>query len=253
MTEAAAKKKQPQLITVENQQTQLGPRDLFNVIWSTAYAVSFFYNRSAWVTDGHTAPGHVVCLPKGARPPAGAWNLILLDTSDQAGALGYHDDEHGDGIPYSDVFVKTSIEDGEQASVVAVHEAIEMLVDPHVNNPWVEPDPAQGGRQYIVEACDAVQGSSFDVGAPEGRETGTLVANFCLPAWWGLKQTGTKDVDFRGALSKPFEVGSGGYISWLPAGEDPATSSDWHQIFGSERAAELPAWASRLPRIHGGR
>lgn len=250
MTDEALK---TQLITVENQQTQLGPRDLFNLVWSTNYAVSFYFNRSPWVKDGHAAAGHVVSLPKGARPPAGAWNLILLDTSDQAGALGYHDDESGSGIPYSDVFVKTSIEDGEQASVVAVHEAIEMLVDPHVESPWVAPNPAEGGRQYIVEACDACQGASFDVGAPEGKTTGVKVADFCYPAWWGLKQTGTKQLTYRDSIKTPFEVGTGGYISWLPAGEDPATSQGWQQIFGDKRAAELPVWASRLPRIHGGR
>ena len=30
-------------------------------------------------------------VPKGQQPPAGHWWLVVLDNSDQAGALGYHE------------------------------------------------------------------------------------------------------------------------------------------------------------------
>lgn len=249
----AAKPPRTQLIVVENQQTQLHPRDLLNCVTAINSAVTLFYNTSPWVVDGHSPLAHVVQLPKGARPPAGSWNLILLDNSTQAGALGFHDDENGSEIPYSDVFVKTSIEDGSQASAVACHEAFEMLVDPHVVSPWVEPDP-ENGNQYIVEVGDPVQGNDFDIGeAHSGKANGLISCDFAYPAWWGIKQSGNaKKLSFRDSVSTPFVIASQGYISYLPAGANPADpNAPWSQTFGSERTAELPVWASRLPRIHG--
>jgi hypothetical protein len=240
-----------QLIVVENQQTVLGPRDLFNLVWAVTYQLLFHYGRSPWVRDGHAPHAHAVLLPAGAKPPAGAWNLILLDSTDQQGALGYHDDESGTGIPYSEAFVKTAIDDGAAPSSVASHEALEMVVDPYVEGraPRLAVNPADG-NQTIVEVGDPVQGNDYDVGAPEGRQTGMLVADFAFPAWWGLEQTGTQALSFRGSVSQPFALAPRGYISWCPAGADPADPSVWKQSFGQEQE-RLPAWASRLPRIHG--
>lgn len=40
----------------------------------------------AWGIDAD-----LVFVPKGKKPPAKYWWLVMLDNSDQAGALGYHD------------------------------------------------------------------------------------------------------------------------------------------------------------------
>jgi hypothetical protein len=230
-----------QLITVENQST-LSPIDAFNLAWSVGYQLRFQYGRSRWVTGGYAPPARATLLPKGVKPPAGAWNLILLDNSDQAGALGYHDDETGSQIPYADVFCKTAIADGATPSSVASHEALEMLVDPHVTSPRtaLRKDTQQ---LYIVELCDAVQGNDYDVGAPEGRVTGTMVADFCLPAWWEL-EPGTQ-FSYRSSVAGPWQLAPQGYISVAPV----ANPSAWSQIYGAQQD-RLPAWASRLSRIH---
>lgn len=239
-----------QLITIENQQTVLTPKDVFNLAWAVNYQLVYHYGRSPWVTEGLASAAHAMLLPAGVKPPAGSWNLILLDTTDQAGALGYHDDENGTTIPYSDVFVKTSVDDGAHPAAVASHEALEMTVDPNVDDPRVEPNPAEGGKLYIVEVGDPVQGNDYDVGLPEGRVTGTYVADFAYPAWWGLQQPDAL-LSFRNSVRTPFQIAPQGYISWLPAGSNPSDpNANWQQTFG-ERQAELPNWASRLPRIHG--
>ncbi len=236
-----------QLITVENQSTVLSPKDLFNLVWAVNYQVLYHYGRSRWVTGGHAPPGHVVLLPKGGKPPPGAWNLILLDTSDQAGALGYHDDESGTGVPFADVFCQSATADGASASSVASHEALEMLVDPDVSKvkTALRKAPGQPDMLYIVEACDAVQGNDYDVGAPEGASTGTLVADFCLPAWWELEPETADGYSYRKRVWAPWALAPQGYISVAP-GTDPGA---WSQIYGAQQE-RLPAWASRLPRIH---
>ncbi len=239
---------QSQLITVENQQTVLSPKDVFNLVWAVSYQLNFHYGRSPWVTDGYAPHAHAQLLPAGVKPPAGAWNLILLDTTDQAGALGYHDDATGTGIPFSDVFCKTALDDGATPSSVASHEALEMVVDPSVTSPRVETNPADG-KQYIVELADAVERNDYDVGEPEGRTTGTMVSDFCYPAWWGMKQTGSTQFSYRRAVSAPFTLAPQGYISWCPAGANPGDPSVWQQTFGAQQD-RLPPWASRLPRIH---
>ena len=44
-------------------------------------------------------------VPKGSKPVKGTWQLVILDNSDQAGALGYHDLTK-DGLPLGKVFRK---------------------------------------------------------------------------------------------------------------------------------------------------
>lgn len=234
-----------QLIVVQDETSPgtLTPKELFNLAWALNYQALFHYGRSAWVTEGLAPAAHVMLLPKGVKPPVGSWSLILLDTSNEEGALGYHEDEQGTEIPYSDVFVKTSREDGTSPVEVASHEMCEMLVDPDVQKVRVVQD---GETTYIVEVCDAVQGCGYDVGAPEGRSCGVIVADFCLPAWFGMRESG-EQMSFRSSIAKAFELAPQGYISIAKNG------SEWTQIFGEQHpTAELPNWASRLPRIHAG-
>jgi hypothetical protein len=234
-----------QLLTVEDKTSEgtLSPTRLRDIVWSLNYQALYHYGRSPWVEHGYAPPAHVVQLPAGAKPPAGAWNIILLDTSNEAGALGYHEDESGTEIPFSDVFVKTAEENGTDAAEVASHEMLEMLVDPDVAN--VRKVLNSAAKQfYIVEVADPVQGCGYDIGAPEGRHAGVTVADFVFPAWFGMAQT-RPDLSFRDSIQKPFELAAQGYISVAPEGKP----EKWSQIFGQARA-ERPAWASRLPRIH---
>src|SRR5690242_3881635 len=69
---------------------------------------------------------------KTQAPDAGAWWIVFLDNSDQAGALAYHDLTN-EGLPLSKVFVKTILADNASVSVGATQEICEMGVAPWLN------------------------------------------------------------------------------------------------------------------------
>jgi hypothetical protein len=233
-----------QLLTVEDKtEGTLTPKQLFNIVWSLNYQALYHYGRSPWVEHGYAPPAHVVQLQAGTPPPVGAWNIILLNTSPEAGTLGYHEDEAGNSIPYSDVFVKTAGEDGVDPAEVASHEMLEMLVDPQVANPRKVLN-SETQQFYIVEVADPVEGCGYDLGAPEGRHVGVTVADFVFPAWFGMTQT-RPDLSFRDSISKPFSLAAQGYISVAPE----ASPENWSELRGDDRD-KRPPWASRLPRIH---
>jgi len=81
----------------------------------------------AWGVDAALA-----LVATGAKPPSGSWWLVILDDSDQAGALGYHDltDE---AMPLGKVFVKTAQAAGVRWTITASHELLELLADPSIN------------------------------------------------------------------------------------------------------------------------
>lgn len=87
-------------------------------------------------------------VPSGSKPNAGEWWLAVLDDSDQAGALGYHDLTK-DGLPLGKVFAKTDLTYGEKWSVTFSHELLEMLGDPNINL-TVFDEKQGGGRLYGV-------------------------------------------------------------------------------------------------------
>jgi len=235
----------PQLVTVTDLTSKaFSPAERFNGIWSLNWQAVFDYGRSPWVEHGYAPAATVIYLPKAVAPPKGAWHIELLDTSDEEGALGYHENEAfdkgstpgkaserssrglaaGRGTPLAKVFCKTARSDGADPWEVASHELIEMLVDP-----WVTDESEvrtasnpRDGLEYIVEACDAVQSTGYRI-TPEGP----LMSNFCWPAWWGLEQT-RKALDQQGRVHKPFEVLSGGYMSVKKP------SGSWEQIGGAK-------------------
>jgi len=128
-------------------------------------------------------------------------------------------------------------------SVVASHEALEMLVDPYVDHPVTQPRDGTSDV-YLVEICDPVQGCDYDVGDPEGRKTGIMVADFCLPSWWAM-QPSSAPYSFRNSVPGPWEIAPQGYTSKAPQ-SDPG---NWGPVYGAA-IQQLPQWASRLPRIH---
>lgn len=248
------------LITVQDHTSPgtFTPTQLFNTVWSLWYQAEFHYNYSPWVERGYSQPAQSVRLIEpNTTPPAGAWHIELLDTSDQPGALGYHEDEAFDAnspgvkkgssrssrglaaatlLPLAKVFVKTSREDGVQATEVASHEMLEMLVDPRVvdESQIRKYLNTEKKEWYIAEVGDPVQGEGYDVGEPEGRPTGVpeaTVANFAYPAWWKQPQTRV-GYDFRGTRKAPFEISPAGYMSVAPE----ANPSQWTQINGSATA-----------------
>jgi hypothetical protein len=140
----------------------------------------------------------------------GKWNLVLADTSDEANALGYHD-LTPDGLPLGKVFAKSDALAGAQVSVTASHELLEMLLDPYIN--LTAQDPARG---YFVayEACDAVEADAIGY-----TLDGVLLSDFVTPEFFDptAAQRPGERFSFRGNVSKPFELATGGYeIIWVP-------------------------------------
>lgn len=227
--------KQPQLVTVENKSTLVDAAEHAEIVQALNFQLTRDFNTSGWVKRGLAPPARAVALTASV-PPLGAWNVIILDHSDQQGALGWHDDESGTPIPYAEVFASDAQQDGAEVSEVVSHEMLEMLVDPFVDPmpPKTKLRPGTTDR-YIVEVCDPVQGNGYDAG------NGLKVADFVYPSWYGIGSF--HPCSFRGSVDFPFSLAPQGYISI----EKPDGS--WSQVFGQERSSH-PAWASRLPRIH---
>jgi hypothetical protein len=81
----------------------------------------------AWGVDAD-----LTFVGSGATPPSGTWWLSILDNSDQAGALGYHD-LTPDGLPLGKVFAGSDLQLGFKWTVTASHELLEMLGDPDID------------------------------------------------------------------------------------------------------------------------
>lgn len=162
------------------------------------------------------------------HPGVADCTLIFADDSDQAGALGYHDDPAGS--PRGFVFVRDAQRSGRHVATVASHELGELLADPWCN--LLVPTPR--GRLVALEVCDPVQASTFDV-------QGLPMSNFVLPSWFG---EGPAPYDYLRTLASPFQIGHGGYAIVL----DPATWS-YSNIFGAgEVALRQDSKARRLRR-----
>jgi hypothetical protein len=220
-----------------NESTALSDTDAFRVAWACDYQARFHYGRSGWRDDVrcYFAPGGA-----NAKIPSGGLILHMLDTSDQQGALGYHD-EDGNEVPFARVFVKTAQADGQQASEVASHELLEMATDPNIN---LTAPTGDLKRLYALEVGDPCQGNGYDVGAPEGRTTGVVVADFVTPAFFDPKTPATQTTDFRGALHGPFALGSKGYVSYVDLTN---LGAGWQQQVGSERT--IPVTPDRDDRL----
>lgn len=237
-----------QLITVQNHTSKgtLSESEFHHLVAGLAQQAENDYNKSPWVTGALATAIEVRALSAKEKPPADAWHIELLDTSDQEGALGYHDDEAfkrgtpgtkpekasahssrglgaGTLTPLSKVFVKTTIEDQTDPAEVASHEMLEMTVDPNVvGQPRTVLHKAKK-QLVIVEVGDPVQGCGYKSG-------NVTVADFALPAWFGYAQAESPgQLSFRSSIDEAFKLAPQGYISVAPEHEPES----WTQVFGS--------------------
>jgi hypothetical protein len=173
-------------------------------------------------------PADIVFYGTGAAPPSEAWQVAVLDDADQAGALGYHDLTAA-GQPLGKVFAKTTMQYGDQVSVVLSHEVLEMLADPMINQTVLS-----GGLRYALEICDPVEADQL--GYAIG---GVLVSDFVGKRYFDGVSLGP--YDFAGHLKAPCPaLEPGGYISY----ENPDGS--WGQNFG-DRTADAAALYKMRP------
>jgi hypothetical protein len=172
-----------------------------------------------------------------ASVPAGYAVMALINDSDQADALGYHD-VTPDGRPYAKVFTHpilgaggTLIDGSMSVSACASHEFAELKVDPGAQL-FALYDNA--GHEIAYEVCDVCEDAFYNVALGSGP---VAVSDFVLPTYFNPLAPGP--YDFMGLLTKPAPaLLRGGYaIITNEKGEK--------QIFG-----EIAKW--RLPaKLHG--
>lgn len=170
----------------------------------------------------HIGPGWQLAQTRVARrePLATDWQLVFLDNSDQAGALGYHDDSTPAGLPCMKVFVQTCRADGIPESSCASHELAEALVDPFLNAASFD----GSHRFWATEIGDPVQRGIYNIGS-------VAVSNFALPGWFD--SNATSGFDFRGEVGAAFQVAEGGYGQYVDLTNAEA---GWQQV-GAELGA----------------
>jgi hypothetical protein len=179
--------------------------------WTKALQVQVdrdFY--PAWYTRAD-----LTFIPRNHAIPLGVWVLYLLDDSDQAGALGYHD-KTADDMPLGKVFCRTTQQDGGLVSVTVSHELLEMLGDPFINRTIVTGD---GSRFYAYENCDACEDDKYAYAVQ-----GIPLSDFVYPEYFDDADTRGK-FDHQGHISRPLEILPGGYLGYCDAG-----SNGWQQV-----------------------
>jgi hypothetical protein len=185
----------------------------------------------AWGVDAD-----LTFVPKGGKPAPNSWWLVILDNSDQAGALGYHDLTK-DGMPLGKVFAGTDIAIGAKWTVTTSHELLEMLGDPDINLTVFVQQSNTKGTLYAYEVCDACEddGLGYDI-------DGVTVSDFVYPAWFeSFRKANSTQFDYQKKITKPFQILKGGYIGAY----DVRSGSGWHQI----TAEGVPHTFEMRPRL----
>ena len=149
--------------------------------------------------------------------PLEFWTLTFLDTADVAGAEGYHEVDPT-ASPDGKIFVKTTLEAGDDVAVTFTHELAEILVDPYTTQTVTRID---NGDIYSLEVADAVEESDFVI-------DGIPCSNIVTPAWFQIYPAGPYDL--LGHLNAPWALETGGYVSILRGGQPM-------ELFGSRHKA----------------
>lgn len=169
----------------------------------------------------------------------GKWQLVFLDTSDEANALGYHD-LSPEGLPLGKVFAKSDLQYGAAVSVTASHELLEMLLDPYIS--LCAEDPARGVF-VAYEASDAVEADELGY-----RINGVTVSDFVTPEFFDPTAAGRsgEKFSFRENVRAPFQLAPGGYESVYVPGK--GWTQNTARMEGDVLAADRPRVGSRRER-----
>jgi hypothetical protein len=157
-------------------------------------------------------PAPIVFHQNKKNIPEGADLLAIMDDSDQAGALGYHN-QTPDGKPYARAFVRPITNHGGEmltgngsVSSVISHEVCEWFVDRFLNL-WADgPD-----GEYAVEICDPVENDTYEI-------DGVSVSNFVTKRFYDPQAPAGNQFDYLNKLTKPFSTTEGGFLQLRKAG-----------------------------------
>lgn len=170
--------------------------------------------QPAWGTTATLLP-----LTRAQSIPIGSWVIYILDNSDYAGALGYHD-ETNVGRPYGRVFAKTCAQYGYSWTVTLSHELLEMMADPFINLTVFKQSSNTAGRIYAYEVSDPCEADVYGY-----KINNILVSDFVWPTWFNLYSTSPR-YDQRNVITAPFQILPGGYMSIF----NVSGNNQWTQI-----------------------
>ena len=229
----------PIQISVINASTVLSDAEIRPVIDALQKQVTNDF-RPAWGVDAELA-----FISTGAEPLAGTWWLTILDDSDQAGALGYHD-LTPDGLPIGKVFAGTDLKYGSNWTVTASHELLEMLGDPNINlTVMVQTSEENAGKLYAYEVCDACEDDSFSYKIGDAN-----VSDFVFPSWFeDFRAEGSTQFDQTRKINGPLVLLKGGYIGVF----DITAGSGWQQLTARSIPPACKAGATSALAVNAGR
>jgi hypothetical protein len=214
-------------IYVENRSTVLSDEDVLDAI--PAFRRQTYHVREWWRSS-------VEALIFGPPPVEDAWQIVILDDSDQQGALAYHDFTPG-GRPISSVFAKTEMDNGYSWTVSLSHELCEMIIDP-----WISAMMQTDERTaYALELCDPVEDDSLGYEIHVKGLKPVLVSDFITPNWLIPGSPGV--YDHMGHCHEPLEVLDGGYAYlWQ--------DNEWQSIDHLGKTMTPAEFAKRHPEKH---
>jgi hypothetical protein len=211
-------------ISVINESTVLADTDVTPAMAALQKQVTNDFGP-VWGTEAQ-----LTIVPKGTQPPAGSWWLVLLDDSDQANALGYHD-LTSEGLPIGKVFAASDLKAGTSWTVTASHELLEMLGDPNINLTVFVQNTNTAGVLYAYEVCDACEDDSLGY-----QIDNVLVSDFVYPSWFeGFRAEGSTQFDRMKKIQSPFQFVAGGYIGIFNVN----SGSGWQQQTADKRPSNV--------------
>jgi len=211
-------------ISVINESTVLADADVVPVVAALQEQVSSDF-LPVWGVDAELS-----IVPKNSQPPAGSWWLVLLDDSDQANALGYHD-LTSESLPIGKVFAASDLKAGTSWTVTASHELLEMLGDPNINLTVFVQNSNTAGTLYAYEVCDACEDDSLGYSI-----NNILLSDFVYPAWFeSFRPEGSTQFDRMNKIHTPFGLLTNGYIGVF----NVSSGSGWQQQTAEKHPTNL--------------
>jgi hypothetical protein len=163
---------------------------------------------------------NLVMIPTGAPVPPDTWLLYIMDTTDQAGALGYHD-LTAEGNPLGKVFAKDDATYGLSWTVTVSHELLELIVDPYCVDTVFSQSTNTTGTLYALEIADPTEADQFGY-----LINGVLVSDFVYPTWFeDFRPANSTQFDHMGVINAPLQLAKGGYIGVF----DVPSTTGWSQ------------------------
>ena len=143
---------------------------------------------------------NVTYYPNGQEPPQDYWQLIILDNTDQANDLGYHD-YTSTGLPLGKIFVGTDLKFNTSWTVTASHELLEMIADPAINKAVLRQYDDGSACLFWFEVCDPCEDDDYSYEIDNIK-----VSNFLYPAWFEDFHPAGTQYDHRCLINQPFAV-----------------------------------------------